>query len=107
MERLALPISWKTFSESFLVKFFPMTAKAEMERQSINLNQGGRIVDQYAAEFTRLSRFAPYMVAQEGDRAWKFLQGLDINIQSHIDVLSLNTYAQVLETVRTQEQILQ
>ena len=32
MERLAPPISWKTFSESFLVKFFPMTAKAEMER---------------------------------------------------------------------------
>ena len=31
MERLA-PISCKTFSESFLVKFFPMTAKAEMEQ---------------------------------------------------------------------------
>ena len=51
-----------------------------MERQFINLNQGGRTVDQYAAEFTRLSRFAPYMVAQEGDRARRFLQGLDINI---------------------------
>jgi len=57
-----------------------MTAKAEIERQFINLNQGGRTVDQYATEFTRLSRFAPYMVAQEGDRARNFLQGLDINI---------------------------
>ena len=54
-------------------------------------------MDQYAAEFTRLSRFALYMVAQEGDHARRFLQGLDINIQSHIDVLPLNTYAQVLE----------
>jgi len=64
-------------------------------------------VDQYAAEFTKLSRFAPYMVAQEGDCAKRFLHGLDINIQSHIVILSLNTYAQVLETVRTQKQILQ
>jgi len=32
MKTLTSPISWKTFSESFLVKFFPMTAKAEMER---------------------------------------------------------------------------
>jgi len=27
MERLTPPICWKTFSESFLVKFFPMTTK--------------------------------------------------------------------------------
>jgi len=45
-------------------------------------------------------------VAQEGDRAMSFLQELDINIQSDIDVLPLNTYAQVLETGKTQEQIL-
>ena len=32
MERLAPPISWKTFSESFFVKLFPTTAKVEMER---------------------------------------------------------------------------
>ena len=49
MERLTPSISWKTFRESFLVKFFHMTAKVEMKRQFINLNQGGRTVDQYAA----------------------------------------------------------
>ena len=48
MERLTPPISWKSFSESFLVKFFPMTTKAKMEQQFINLNQEGRTVDQYA-----------------------------------------------------------
>ena len=101
MERLTPPIRWKIFSESFLAKFFPMTAKAEMKRQFINLNQGIRTMDQYAIEFTRLNRFAQYLVAQQGDRAKKFLQGLDINIQSHIAILSLNTYAQVLETAKT------
>ena len=80
-----------------------MTAKAKMERQFINLNQEGHTVNYYVAEFTRLSRFAPYMVAQEGDHTRRFLQGLDINIQSHIVVLLFNTFAQVLETIRTQE----
>ena len=104
MERLIPPISWKTFSESFLVKFFPMTSKVEMEGQFINLSQGRCTVDYYAAD---LPDSVIYMVAQEGDRARRFFQGLDINIQSHIAILPLNTYAQVPETARTQEQILQ
>jgi len=29
--RLPRPVSWKTFSEVFLAKFFPDTGKAEME----------------------------------------------------------------------------
>ena len=31
MERLTPPISWKAFSESFVKKFFSITAKVEME----------------------------------------------------------------------------
>jgi len=41
--------------EVFLVKFFPDTAKAEMEQKFINLKQAGRTVDEYAAEFFKLS----------------------------------------------------
>jgi len=36
-----------------------------MEQQFINLRQESRMVDEYAAEFLRLSRFAPYMLAEE------------------------------------------
>ena len=54
-------VSWKTFSVVFLAKFFHDTAKSKMEQKFINLKQAGRTVDEYAAEFSRLSRFAPYM----------------------------------------------
>ena len=53
---LSGPISWKTFSEVFLAKFFPETAKSEMEHKFINLRQAGRTVDEYATEFSKLSR---------------------------------------------------
>jgi len=42
---LPRPISWETFSEVFLAKFFPNTDKSEMEQKFINLREVGRIVD--------------------------------------------------------------
>jgi len=52
------PVSWKTFSEVFLAKFFPDMTKSEMEQKLINLKQAGRTFDEYATEFSKLSRFA-------------------------------------------------
>jgi hypothetical protein len=69
---LQKPISWDQFSKSFLERFFPKTAKKEMEEQFIKLQQWNKSVDEYAAEFLRLSRFAPYMVAKEENRASRF-----------------------------------
>jgi len=40
-------------------------AQKEMEEQFIRLQQWNRSVDEYAAEFLRLSRFAPYMMSDE------------------------------------------
>ena len=57
------------FYESFYERFFPKTARREMAQQFINLRQWSRMVDEYAAEFLRLSRFAPHMVAEDEDPA--------------------------------------
>jgi len=78
--RLLRPVSWKTFSEVFLAKFFPDTVKTEMEQKFINLRQAEKIVDMYAAEFSRLSRFAPYMVSTAENRARRFQQGLHLEL---------------------------
>ena len=63
-EKLDEVVSWKVFSESFREKFYPSTARADMEQQFINLKQGGKSMDEYAEEFTCLSRFASYMVSK-------------------------------------------
>jgi len=60
-------------------------------------------VDEYAAEFLRLSRFAPYMVIDEENRAIKFQQGLKMNIQIFLIPQQLKTYSQVLTITRDVE----
>jgi len=82
--RLPKPISWKQFSDAFLARFFPDTAKKDMQLQFLNLKQWDKSVEAYAADFIRLSRFAPKMVEDEIDRADRFQQGLQWDIQVQI-----------------------
>ena len=79
--KLPAPITWKQLSDGFYERFLPKTAKKDMEERFIALQQGGRSIDAYAAEFRRLSRFAPNLVSTEECRADKFMQGLQTEIQ--------------------------
>ena len=54
-EWLEPPIAWEQFIDSFYERFFLKTARSEMEQQFINLQQGCQSIDEYAAEFLRLS----------------------------------------------------
>ena len=74
MEEVGLekPVAWSLFSKKFYRKFFPEIAKKKLRQQFIRLKQQGRTVDEYAAEFQKLSRFAKNMVADEEDRADQF-----------------------------------
>jgi len=74
-----------------------------MEEQFIRLQQRDQTVDEYAAEFLRLSRFAPYMVANEENRASRFQQGLRMQIQMFLIPQQLKTYIQVLIVAREVE----
>jgi len=56
-ERLEPPIAWEQFMDSFYERFFPKTARRKMEQQFINLQQGSRSINEYAAEFLRLDQF--------------------------------------------------
>jgi hypothetical protein len=102
---LTKPIAWEKFTESFFERFFPETAKQDMEQQFTSLKQYDKSVDAYAAEFLRLSRFAPHMVAEEKHRARRFRLGLQWDIQQSIAPLQLNTYSGVLEAARQIENV--
>jgi len=60
-------------------------------------------MDEYAAEFLRLSRFASYMVSDEEKRASRFQQGLKMDIQIFLVPQQLKIYSQVLSIAREVE----
>ena len=92
-------------SEIFLEKFFPETAKIDMERKFVNLQQESRSVDDYVAEFTRLSRFALHFIADDRDRARRFEQGLSLEVQKQLSTSLFTTYAEILNAGRRHEQV--
>jgi len=102
--RLEKSISWDQFSKGFYERFFPATTQEEIEEQFIRLQQWNRSVDEYAAELLRLSRFAPYTVANEEKRASSFQQELKVDIQMLLIHYQLKSYSQVLTIARDLEQ---
>jgi hypothetical protein len=62
-------------------------------------------VDLYAAEFIKLSRFAPYMIATEENKAKRFQQGLTLELQERIISFHFKTYEEVLKAAREHEQL--
>ena len=50
--------TWAMFVEVFNSKYFSESAQEQKLAEFIRLRQGQRTVDQYEAEFTRLSKFA-------------------------------------------------
>ena len=60
-------------------------------------------MDQYAAEFDRLIKFVSYMVADEGHRARRFMQGLRAEIQEFLVSRPLTTLRAIHLAARKQE----
>ena len=74
-----------------------------MEEQFIRLQHWNKSVNQYVAEFLRLSRSALYMVSDEEKRATRFQQGLKMDIQIFLIPQQLKIYSQVLTISREVE----
>lgn len=75
-----------------------------MEHWFIKLRLEGMTVDEYIFEFSKLSRFAPPLVTEERDRARRFQQGLNLEIQEHMAMTVIKTYAEFLKAAEHQEQ---
>ncbi|KAF1884418.1 hypothetical protein Lal_00033424 [Lupinus albus] len=78
METEGQLISWGTFKEKFLHKYFPADLKQKKEMEFLKLEQGNMSVGEYAAKFEELARFCPYSELEVDGRSKcsKFESGL-------------------------------
>ncbi|XP_056166339.1 uncharacterized protein LOC130137868 [Syzygium oleosum] len=95
--------TWTVFSETFLGKFFSESARERKLAEFMRLRQGLMTVDQYEAEFARLSRFAPRMVEHPEDKARRFRDGLKADIRGQLIPVNLKTYEDLYERAQAIE----
>lgn len=68
-------MKWDHFKKVFNAKCFPPLRKEQMIVEFLNLEQDKMTVSEYTAKFTRLSRFATFVVDTEDKKARKFEGG--------------------------------
>lgn len=90
------PVTWERFKAALTDKYFPRTVRVQKERDFIRLEQGDRTVTEYEAEFSKLSKYAPTLVADEVSRARRLEEGLRADIRHAVANFELGTYEQVL-----------
>ncbi|XP_074341990.1 uncharacterized protein LOC141679387 [Apium graveolens] len=71
----------------------PLSAERE---NFIRLQQGGRTVIEYEAQFAKLAKFASTLVADESSRARRLEEGLQSDIRNSVASFELQTYEAVL-----------
>ncbi|KAJ6798594.1 Uncharacterized protein M6B38_210015 [Iris pallida] len=97
---LAVPnLTWETFKELFKKKFFPEVARDALQDQFERLEQGNLTVDEYAAEFNRLSLFVEYMIGAPEVRARRFRRGLSQEIRLYVTSIA-RTYEEILNVAQ-------
>ncbi|KAJ6834813.1 uncharacterized protein M6B38_328205 [Iris pallida] len=97
-------ISWEDFRKLFKEKFYPDVALTALEGQFVSLVQGSSSVDEYAAEFFRLSRFAPGLIQDEGCKARKFRRGLIHAVRTRTSGRRDATFEQILMEAQIAEE---
>ncbi|KAJ6808899.1 uncharacterized protein M6B38_166170 [Iris pallida] len=97
-------ISWEDFRKLFKEKFYPDVALTALEGQFVSLVQGSSSVDEYAAEFFRLSRFAPSLIQNEGCKARKFRRGLIHAVRTRTSGRRDATFEQILMEAQIAEE---
>ena len=85
------------FVREFNEKYLPPIVQEKIEDDFINFRQGTLSIAEYETQFTKLSKFAPELIATEQRRVRRFVQGLNVEIQEALAAAQINTFTEVLE----------
>ena len=102
-ERDQTPRTWINFVREFNEKFLPPLVQEKREDDFIKLRQGTLSVAEYETRFTKLSTYAPELVATERKRIRRFIQGLNLEIQDALAAAQIETFSDALEKAQRVE----
>nr|XP_027100386.1 uncharacterized protein LOC113719373 [Coffea arabica] len=96
-ERKGTAWTWLNFIGEFNEKYPSLINQEKREDDFIKLRQGTLSVSEDETQFTKLSKFAPELIATEPRKVRRFVQGFNVEIQEALTVAQINTFTEVLE----------
>src|ERR1044072_6879715 len=98
-------VTWDTFKQAFLEKYFPETARDDMEEKFLRLKQGTMTVGEYAARLETLSKYFRFFQDQVDETYLcnRFLMGLRNEIEESVRPLGIRNFRQLIEKSREVE----
>ena len=70
------PITWEMFRVAFLDHYFSLELREAKMREFLNMKQGEMSVRDYALRFSKLSKYAPFMMRDPRIKMGQFVAGL-------------------------------
>jgi hypothetical protein len=95
-------VTWARFKTEFLRKYFLEDLRTKKEVEFLNLKQENRSVAEYAAKFEELSRFCPYINAEDAmvSKCVKFESGLRPNIYQYMCIQEIRDFDTLVNKCR-------
>ncbi|XP_071921742.1 uncharacterized protein [Coffea arabica] len=94
---------WERITEIFAALNYTEERKEKREDDFIRCKQGAMSVAEYEIQFTKLSRFAPELIATEQRRVRRFVQGLNVELQESLAAVRIDTFADAVERAQRVE----
>ncbi|MQL78550.1 hypothetical protein Taro_010964 [Colocasia esculenta] len=102
-EDRAIDVAWDEFVRLFRAKFVFEHVQDWMEQEFLSLAQGSMTVLEYEARFSKLSKYAPYIVADERKKTKKFVMGLKPSLRMRLVAFDHRTLDEALSAACRQE----
>ncbi|MQM09641.1 hypothetical protein Taro_042518 [Colocasia esculenta] len=99
----AINVAWDEFVRLFRAKFVLEHIQDRMEQEFLSLTQGSKTVLEYEARFAELSKYAPHIVADELQKAKKFVMGLKPSLRTRLVAFDHRTLDEALSAACRQE----
>ncbi|MQL84068.1 hypothetical protein Taro_016578 [Colocasia esculenta] len=80
----AIEVAWAEFVHLFRAKYIPEHVQDRMEQEFLTLTKGSMSVLEYKARFAELSKYGPYIMADERWKVKKFIMGLKPSLRTRL-----------------------
>ncbi|XP_073121095.1 uncharacterized protein [Henckelia pumila] len=103
LENRGTTINWKVFKTEFYQRFFPLSYRKDKNAEFANLKQGNLTIVEYVAKFSTLLKFAPHIAENEEAKADQFINGLNPDVFTLVNVGRPNNFADALDKAKGAE----